>query len=72
MKRICFLTLVTWFIASIVFPYQTVLANGSPKAVFKETSYSFGEVKQGATLVHAFSILNNGNAPLKIERVRPG
>ncbi len=45
---------------------------GAPKAVFPTTSFSFGDIKQGSPLVHTFSVINRGDAPLKIERVRPG
>jgi len=51
--------------------HSTALA-GTPKAVFPITSFSFGDIKQGNPITHTFSVVNRGDAPLKIERVRPG
>ena len=56
----------------LVIMLATVHAAGTPKAIFETTSFSFGEVKEGAPLVHAFAVLNKGDAPLRIEKVSAG
>ena len=43
----------------------------NPKAVFPESTYQFDTVFEGALLKHDFIVINQGKAPLKIERVRP-
>ncbi len=45
------------------------LASGQPKIKFKESSWDFGKVKQGATLSHEFVFANEGDATLTIKRV---
>ncbi len=40
-----------------------------PKAVFKGTSHDFGKVKQGDVVTHEFVFVNDGDAPLVVERV---
>ncbi|GEM_PF-3329842 len=47
-------------------------AASSPKAIFPQASFSAGEIKQGSPVVHTFRVLNQGQAPLNIVRVRPG
>jgi hypothetical protein len=44
-------------------------ASGQPKIKFKETVWDFGKVKQGALLSHEFTLTNEGNATLVIEKV---
>jgi hypothetical protein len=39
------------------------------RAVFKETSFDFGKVKQGDVLTHEFVFKNGGTQPLVVERV---
>lgn len=43
-----------------------------PKMVIKELEFECGEVKTGEIIGHTFSVLNRGDAPLEIVRVRPG
>ena len=67
----------TFIVISILALYVTVLygvarAASSPKAVFPQASFSAGEIKQGNPVVHTFRVLNQGQAPLNIVRVRPG
>lgn len=40
-----------------------------PRAVFKETTHDFGQVKQGDVVSHEFVFKNDGGAPLVIDRV---
>jgi hypothetical protein len=46
--------------------------NQGPKMVLKEKVFDFGKVRQGEVIKHAFSVLNKGDQPLKIIRVKPG
>jgi hypothetical protein len=46
-----------------------VPAAGQPKVKFKETVWDFGKVKQGALLSHEFTLTNEGNATLIIQKV---
>jgi len=39
------------------------------RAKFKEEAWDFGEVKQGEVLAHEFVFVNDGDAPLVVERV---
>ncbi len=43
-----------------------------PKMVLKEREFDCGEVKEGEVIEHTFSVLNQGDEPLKIVRVKPG
>lgn len=43
-----------------------------PAAVADHTNYSFEAVPEGSEVRHTFSIRNQGNAPLKISRVKTG
>lgn len=38
---------------------------------FNETSYDFGEIVQGDVVKHTFTLTNTGDAPLKLESVKP-
>lgn len=62
--RYCFV--LTCFVHSCI-------QNSNPivKIVDSE-SYNFGQATVGDTVVHDFLIVNEGNAPLKIEKVQPG
>ncbi len=57
---------------SVLILCSAVWAAGTPKAVFPQTSFSFGEIRQGHPLIHTFRVINEGDAPLNISRVRPG
>lgn len=43
-----------------------------PKMVLKEREFDCGEVKEGEVIEHTFSVLNQGDEPLEIVRVKPG
>ena len=43
-----------------------------PKMVLKERLFDFKEVKEGEVIEHAFKVLNHGDEPLEIVRVKPG
>ena len=45
---------------------------GVPVIEVKERSFDFGTVSRGEVVKHDFQVLNRGDAPLKIENVKPG
>ena len=42
-----------------------------PQMVINERSFDFKNVKEGATVQHAFQVLNTGDQPLRIKQVKP-
>jgi hypothetical protein len=46
-------------------------ATGAPNMVLKQQIHDFKNVLEGQTLSHTFEVLNQGNEPLHIERVKP-
>lgn len=44
-------------------------SQGSPRAVFAETTHDVGKVRQGDVVVHEFPVKNEGTAPLLLDRV---
>ena len=59
------------FFALICFSYATAQAEDqpAPKIVAAQRQHDFGTVYQGTELKWEFEILNQGNAPLIIEKV---
>lgn len=47
-------------------------AEGSPKIRFEERHHDWGTVYPGDTITHEFRVFNDGDAPLLIERIKPG
>lgn len=43
---------------------------GTPRIVFEQTEFDFGEVDAGVKVEHTFTFKNTGNGLLKIEKVR--
>jgi hypothetical protein len=43
-----------------------------PKMVLKEQVFDFKEIKEGETIEHTFLVLNQGDQPLEIKKVKPG
>lgn len=44
----------------------------APVIVIENPTYDFGRVTQGHVVKHDFRVLNKGNAPLQIKKVKPG
>jgi hypothetical protein len=61
--------LVLGFLAGILTAAWSLTATGKPRAVFRETAFDFGKVKQGDVLTRDFVFKNEGDAMLVIERV---
>jgi hypothetical protein len=45
---------------------------GAPAAVLPESEYRFGTAIEGEIVRHDFILLNQGNADLKIEKIKTG
>ncbi|MBW2117450.1 MAG: DUF1573 domain-containing protein [Deltaproteobacteria bacterium] len=43
-----------------------------PKMFLEELKFDFGEVKEGVVVSHTFRVLNQGDQPLEIRKVKPG
>ncbi len=49
----------------------SIAAQGTPQMVLKQQIHDFKSVLEGEILTHIFEILNQGDEPLKLERVKP-
>ncbi len=47
-------------------------APGAPLLIVPESSFDFGDVKEGNQYVHSFAIQNVGTGTLEIQKVVPG
>ncbi len=70
---------IHWLVRVVYIALLSLYASSSygqealrPKMVIKELKFDCGAVEEGKVIEHAFSVLNQGNAPLEIARVRPG
>ena len=43
-----------------------------PRLRVSETSFDWGELLDGEEVVHAFRVHNDGDAPLTLNRIKPG
>ncbi len=72
MKRLLYVTsfLMFW----VVFNFTTGWAQTAvgPKMVIKEKFFDAQQVKEGQIIVHNFKVLNTGDSPLEIKKVKPG
>ncbi|MBW1896243.1 MAG: DUF1573 domain-containing protein [Deltaproteobacteria bacterium] len=46
--------------------------NPAPIIEIEGPNYEFEQVTEGAVVKHDFRVLNRGNAPLEIKKVKPG
>jgi hypothetical protein len=72
MKKHVLMTIILFsliFLCAYPAPAQ---ADSGPKMVLKEREFDCGEVKEGEVIEHTFSVLNQGDEPLEIVRVKPG
>ena len=60
---ICF-----YMITSVAWAQEVI----GPKMVIEEKSFDFKEVEQGRVIEHDFRVLNKGDQPLEIRKVKPG
>jgi hypothetical protein len=47
-------------------------ATVGPKMVIKDKLFNAQQVKEGQVIVHDFKVLNTGDSPLEIKKVKPG
>ena len=72
MKKLCIglCMLVLCFITQLSLAWaQKVIG---PKMVLKEKTVDYKEVDEGEVIEHVFKVLNEGDQPLQIEKVKPG
>ena len=43
-----------------------------PRLRVSETSFDWGELLDGEEVVHAFRVHNDGDAPLTLDKIKPG
>lgn len=60
---------LSFWLLSFFGGYFLLAQTGKPKVVFKETQFDFGKIKQGEVVIHEFIFRNEGQSPLKINRV---
>jgi hypothetical protein len=51
---------------------EQVPAAGKPEIFVAQPNHDIGEVWEGDTIVHTFTVENRGTAPLEITKVSPG
>jgi len=68
-----------WLIGLEIFALIFVYSNfalsqegRAPKILINAPEFYFGEVKEGEIITHTYQVLNQGNEPLAIEKVKPG
>ena len=71
MRRSIFLSLLCLFVFYAGFFPAPASAGSGPGMVIEESRIDFGEVNQWDLLVHAFTVTNEGDDILRIERVSP-
>ena len=47
-------------------------ASAAPKIEVEERVFDFKEMIEGQTVEHVYQVLNRGDQPLEIQRVKPG
>lgn len=73
MKKL-FLLAGTFMLTATLFaqaPAQTTQKKAEDVIKFKELSYDFGKIKQGAPVTHDFNFTNTSDAPVIIESATP-
>ncbi|MBW1997359.1 MAG: DUF1573 domain-containing protein [Deltaproteobacteria bacterium] len=71
-KLVAFLScFIGYFIVLHLAFASSVGAGTGPKMVLKDKTFDYGEVWQGETVEHVFTVGNRGDEPLRIKRVAP-
>ena len=72
MKKILYTLLFMTFLALLLNLFsvsaQEVIG---PQIVFEETIFDAEDVKEGEIIEHTFKVLNKGDSPLEIKKVKP-
>jgi hypothetical protein len=58
-------------ITSIAIAANAEIQSGKPILSIDEPTFKAGEVKEGTVIEHAFKVLNKGDQPLEIIKVKP-
>jgi len=72
MKRLLIVTSFLMFWIVVTFTTVWAQTNTGPKMVIKEKIFDAQQVKEGQTIEHHFKVLNTGDSPLEIKKVKPG
>jgi len=70
MKKL-FLLAGTFMLTATLFAQQATQKKAEDVVKFKELSYDFGKIKQGAPVTHDFMFTNTSDAPVIIESATP-
>ena len=70
MKKL-FLLAGTFILTATLFAQQATQKKAEDVIKFKELSYDFGKIKQGAPVTHDFAFTNTSDAPVIIESATP-
>jgi hypothetical protein len=63
------IVILVFLLLPFFLPFGATALAGGPKATVKENEYNFGPVPRGASLIHVFTIKNEGTEDLVIENV---
>ena len=72
MKKLLYGTAFLIFWIALGLTVVRAQETGGPKMVIKEKVSDFKKVKQGEIVEHSFKVLNRGDQPLEIKKVKPG
>jgi hypothetical protein len=71
-KKYFNMALACAFFSAFLAHFALAQESQGPKMVLEELQFEFGEVKEGEVVSHAFRVLNQGDEPLEIRKVKPG
>ena len=72
MKRLFYVNTLLMFCIFIHFTMSWAQTAVGPKMVIKDKLFDAQQVKEGQIIVHHFKVLNTGDSPLEIKKVKPG
>ncbi len=70
--KIIFFAALFLLISQTGFSEEKTATTAAPSAHVQAASYKFEKVVEGTELLHDFIIVNKGDAPLDITKVKPG
>jgi len=71
MKKSCLVITLAFLLSYFLFSLSQAQKVPGPVLVIPERSFNFKVADEGAVIEHAFKVLNQGDAPLEIQNVRP-
>ena len=72
MQRLLYVTSFVMFWVVLHFTVGWAQTAVGPKMVVKEKLFDAQQVREGEIIVHHFKVLNTGDSPLEIKKVKPG